>query len=248
MSGEFDSLRMLVVAAARPDQELWRQAASLASVLIDLVHHDAASATKDLARSGADICVLDGTIPNATKAAVIAAARAAKPAPLVFVADPKGSPRVEGVDGMLIKPANAEDARKMVEICVRTKFPTRVLVVDDSSTMRSIVRKILSASRFALNVEEASEGIQAVVQLRSGNFGLAFLDYNMPGLNGLETLAEIKRAVPKVAVVMISSAVDEHLADKARAAGALAFLKKPFYPADIDKVLERFYGLDVPLR
>ena len=45
---------------------------------------------------------------------------------------------------------------------------------------------------------------------------------------------------------MMSSTLDQGIADKARAAGALAFLKKPFYPADIDAMLERFYGLHLP--
>jgi hypothetical protein len=79
--------------------------------------------------------------------------------------------------------------------------------------------------------------------LRSGKFGLVFLDYNMPGFNGLETLLEIKRENPTVAVVMMTSTLDNAIADRAHAAGALAFLKKPFYPADIDRLLERYYGL-----
>ena len=74
----------------------------------------------------------------------------------------------------------------------------------------------------------------ALDQLRTGKFGMVFLDYNMPGLNGFETLAEIKRDNPNVAVVMMTSALDNAVADRAQAAGALAFLKKPFYPADID--------------
>jgi DNA-binding NtrC family response regulator len=126
---------------------------------------------------------------------------------------------------------------------VRAKFPTRVLIVDDSGTMRSIVRKILSASRFALDMQEAAEGFAALEQLRSGKFGLVFLDYNMPGFNGLETLSEIKRESPAVAVVMMTSTLDNAIADRAHAAGALAFLKKPFYPADIERLLERYYGL-----
>jgi len=46
-----------------------------------------------------------------------------------------------------------------------------------------------------------------------------------------------------VAVVMMTSTLDNAIADRAHAAGALAFLKKPFYPADIDRLLERYYGL-----
>jgi FixJ family two-component response regulator len=59
-------------------------------------------------------------------------------------------------------------------------------------------------------------------------------------------LSEIRREIPNVAVVMMTSTVDNAIADRAHAAGALAFLKKPFYPADIDAVLERYYGLSLP--
>ena len=68
-----------------------------------------------------------------------------------------------GGDGVLTKPASVDEARAQAEICIRAKLPTRVLVVDDSGTMRSIVRKILSASRFPLDVHEAAEGIAARV-------------------------------------------------------------------------------------
>ena len=78
------------------------------------------------------------------------------------------------------------------------------------------------------------------------SFDLVFLDYNMPGLNGFDTLLEIRRKTPKVAVVMMTSTADSAIANRAHAAGALAFLKKPFYPADIDRVLENYYGLHTP--
>ena len=246
MSGDLVSLRMLVFAAALPDQELWRQAAAMASVPVDFAAYAVASAASALAKFGADICVVDGDLSDADQSAVIEAARALQPPPLVFMSTLQGSARRERIDGMLSKPSNVDDARMLVEICIRAKIPSRVLVVDDSGTMRSIVRKILSASRFALDIHEAAEGIAALNQLRGGNFGMVFLDYNMPGLNGFETLAEIKRECPTVAVVMMTSTVDSAIADRAHAAGALAFLKKPFYPADIDKVLERYYGLHMP--
>lgn len=247
MSGDLVSLRMLLIGAARPDQDIWRQGATRASFPIEFSAQDPATATGTLASGGADICLLDGALPDAFKSAMVKAAGLAHPAPLVFVSAARGTARVEGADGMLAKPASADDARKLAEICIRTKIPTKVMVVDDSGTMRSIVRKILSASRFALAIHEVSEGIAALNELRTGNFGLVFLDYNMPGLNGFETLSEIKRESPNVAVVMMTSTVDNAIADRAHAAGALAFLKKPFYPADIDAVLERYYGVHVPM-
>ncbi len=247
MGGDLVSLRiMVVVAAALPDRELWQDAAGKASIPIELEILEVAPAAALLARGGADICVLDAELTDAHKAILVKAARTARTPPLIFIAGPKDSPRVDGVDGVLAKPTNQDEVRKLIQLCIRAKIPTRVLIVDDSGTMRSIVRKILTASHFALDIHEASEGMAALERMRAEKFGIVFLDYNMPGLTGFETLAEIKRESPQVAVVMMTSTVDNAIADRAHAAGALAFLKKPFYPADIDATLERYYGLHMP--
>ena len=243
MSDDLVSLRIIGISAAEAEFELWRHGAGLSSVPVEFSVCNVASGAAQLGAGKADICLIDNALPETEKSAVVAAARANKPGPLIFVSGTNGNARPDGVDGMLRKPSSTDDARKLIEICVRAKFPTRVLSVDDSGTMRSIVRKILSASRFALDMQEAAEGFGALEQLRSGKFGLVFLDYNMPGFNGLETLLEIKRENPTVAVVMMTSTLDNAIADRAHAAGALAFLKKPFYPADIDRLLERYYGL-----
>lgn len=76
---------------------------------------------------------------------------------------------------------------------------------------------------------------------------MVFLDDNRPGFNGFETLSEIKHANPGVAVVMMTSTLDNAVAGRAHAADALAFLKKPFYPADVDALLERHSGLPTPV-
>jgi len=100
-------------------------------------------------------------------------------------------------------------------------------------------------SRFQLEISEAQEGVEAIKQIATGKFDIVFLDYNMPGLNGVETLAGIKRQSPNVHVVIMTSTTDDVVADRARRAGAAAFLKKPFYPADIDTILHRIFGLQV---
>jgi len=246
MSGDLISLRMLLVTATPSEQNLWRQGIALASVPIEFSSADAVGAGRTLAKGGVDICVIDSRLPGDDKDAVLNAARVSEPPPFVALSAQGAVAKLEGYDGTLTRPTSPEDARKLIELCVRVKVPTRVLIVDDSSTIRSIVRKILSASRFSLDVHEAEEGIAALNQLRTGNYGMVFLDYNMPGLNGFETLAEIKRESPAVAVVMMTSQMDAALSDRARAAGAHAFLRKPFYPVDIDGVLARYYGLNVP--
>lgn len=248
MADDLLSLRMLIVAAVPSQRELWQKGAAMASVPVDFVTaEDSAGAASVLKKMGADICVIDGALPEEERAVVTAAARKIEPSPLVFASLARGIKRPSDVDAGLARPKNADEASKLVELCVRAKIPTRVLIVDDSSTMRSIVRKILSASRFTLNVQEVSEGEKALEQLNSGRYDLVFLDYNMPGLNGIETLTQIKRSVPNVSVVIMTSAVSDSVIARAQAAGALAFLKKPFYPADIDTVLERHFGLQATL-
>jgi len=242
MGDELLSLRMLLVGAPPAERDLWLRGAGNISVPVDFFAQEPAEAQSTLNRSGTDICIVDSALPAHTKKAVLAAARSTQPRPLIFICGAGHDQNGERVDGVLRRPSNLDDARKYAELCARTRVPTRVLIVDDSSTMRSIVRKVLAATRFTLDIHEAPEGLAALREVRSGRFGLVFLDYQMPGFNGFETLWEIKREQPNVAVVMMTSTVDNAIADRAHAAGVLAFLKKPFYVTDIEAVLERYYG------
>jgi CheY-like chemotaxis protein len=130
-------------------------------------------------------------------------------------------------DAIAVKPAKLPDAKALIESCMRLKVPSRVLVVDDSSTIRGIVRKILNGCRFPLEISEADDGIDALKQVGAGKFDLIFLDYHMPGLDGVEMLAQLKQQQPQAEVVMMTSAEDAALAARARKAGARAFRKKP---------------------
>ncbi len=243
MRDELVSLRLALIGAEPVRHELWRQGVALSGIPVEFSLLSADDGIAFFSQGAVDVCVINGALPAPDIVSLVSAARAIQPAPLIFVVGPPGCARPEGIDGMFISPSTEDEARKLAEICVRARIPTRVLIVDDSGTMRSIVRKILFGSRFALDLHETAEGFTALEQLRTGTFGLVFLDYNMPGLNGIETLSEMKREYPDVAVVMMTSTLDEAIAERAHAAGALAFLKKPFYPADIDRLLERYYGL-----
>lgn len=248
MSHDLVLLTMMVIGMSEAERECWRQAANLSSTPVEVSFCDPTAGTAALGKRRVDVCILDGALPEPVRAAVLASIKAANPAPHVFVCAQGDHPRPPGVMSVVDKPASLDDARQTVERCLRTKVPTRVLIVDDSSTMRSIVRKILSASRFPLDVHEADEGIAALERLRGENFGIVFLDHYMPGLDGLMTLCEIKRETPEVAVVMMTTTVDEPVVEQAMAAGALGFLRKPFYPADIDRVLDRYYGFSTARR
>ena len=243
MTDELLSLRLLVVS----DSGLLRDgmhhgAASLKAPAEAIAAADASAACQMLA-DRVDIVFIDSALGREQCATIVRAARAARKPPfLILLADAKAE-HVFDCDGLAVTPANYDEAKRLVHRAIRLRLPSRVLVVDDSRTMRSIVRKILTATRFPLEVSEAGEGLAALKLVRDGGFDIIFLDYNMPEFNGIETLAELKREQRRASVVMMSTLHDDALAERARAQGAAAFLKKPFYPADIDAVLCRYYGL-----
>jgi len=243
MSGDLVSLHMLLVGAAPADEDMWREGATQASVPIAFTSGDASAAKVALRRGGMDFCVLVSALDDIDKASVIKAALARRPVPLIFASAPRGSVRPDNVNGVLPVPADAGEARKILEICVRARMPTQVLVAADSDSLRGVVRKTLVASHFDLDVHEAADSADTLNRLRKGSFGLVFLDSNMPGLNGADILRGIKRERPNVAIVMMSSALMRGAPDRPHVSDALAFLKKPFYPADVDAVLERYFGL-----
>jgi CheY-like chemotaxis protein len=242
------SLRILLFSGSAEERDLLRSGAVTAFVPVELVEAGGSAAARaKIADNPVDIVFADASIPAAERAAFIAQVRSMEQRPFVLlVAATAEQARVlanEGADSVVMRPADADQAKALIERCARLRLPNRVLVVDDSLTMRSIVRKILVASRFRLDLSEAQEGVDALRQIASGKFDLVFLDYNMPGLNGVETLSEIKRQCPDLHVVIMTSTTDEGVAERARRAGAVAFLKKPFYPADIDAILHRIFGL-----
>jgi CheY-like chemotaxis protein len=242
MTDELVSMRVLIASASAPLRDgMHRGAASLSVPVETIEAADAATARQTLTQR-VDITFIDSALGHEACATVARAARAASKAPfVVLLAD--GQAEQFDYDGVAITPSNYDAAKRLIERAVRLRLPSRVLVVDDSRTMRSIVRKILTATRFPLEISEAGEGLAALKLVRDGGFDIIFLDYNMPEFNGIETLAELKREQRRVSVVMMSTLHDESLAERARAQGAAAFLKKPFFPADIDAVLCRHYGL-----
>ncbi len=246
MSGDLVVLRMLLVGATPVYEERWRTGVAQASLPIEFETCAANAAKIALGRADFDFCVLAHGLDDVEKASVIGAARAKRPAALVFASTQPGSPRPELTDGVLAVPANGDDAVKLVGICVRAKMPTNVLIAADSETLRDVVRKILTASRFDLRIHEAADSAAALDQMREVKIGLVFLDYNMPGVNGADILQGIKEENPNVAVVMMSSVLVRGASGRPHLSNALAFLKKPFYPADVDAVLERYFGLRRP--
>lgn len=114
----------------------------------------------------------------------------------------------------------------------------RFLVVDDFSTMRRIVCNLLKDSGFT-DLEEAEDGSSALTKLRNGNFDFVVCDINMPNVNGLQLLAEVKKdpALKHIPILMVTAEARKEDIVLAAQQGAAGYIVKPFTKATLeDKV------------
>jgi len=114
----------------------------------------------------------------------------------------------------------------------------RVLVADDDFGLRLSVRSALSsAGRF--EVVEANDGMEAVEKIRAENFDLAFLDVDMPRMDGLEALKQIKDFNPGVVVIIMTAYATIDSAVQAVKDGAYNYLSKPVQADDLIALADR---------
>ncbi|HNY39590.1 MAG TPA: chemotaxis response regulator CheY [Zoogloea sp.] len=118
----------------------------------------------------------------------------------------------------------------------------KFLVVDDFSTMRRIVRNLLKELGFT-NVDEAEDGQIALQKLNSLPFDFVVTDWNMPNMDGLTLLQNI-RATPSLKhlpVLMITAEAKKENIIAAAQAGASGYIVKPFTAATLSEKLEKIF-------
>jgi two-component system, chemotaxis family, chemotaxis protein CheY len=115
------------------------------------------------------------------------------------------------------------------------------LIVDDSSVMRKIVERTLRQAGISLvRVLEASNGVEALNLLRTERVDLILSDINMPSMDGLEFLRQLRaeNLAPDIPVVMITTESSEEHVREAIVAGAHGYIRKPFTAEQVkDRVL-----------
>lgn len=116
------------------------------------------------------------------------------------------------------------------------------LVVDDFPTMRRIVRSLLKELGFT-NVDEAEDGQDALNKMRSGNFDFIVSDWNMPNLDGLEMLKEMRQddALKALPVLMVTAEAKKENIIAAAQAGANGYVVKPFTAATLEEKLNKIF-------
>lgn len=119
----------------------------------------------------------------------------------------------------------------------------KILVVDDFSTMRRIVRNLLKELGFA-NVDEAEDGAIALQKLQNvGDFEFVVTDWNMPNMDGLQLLQSIRSspALSHLPVLMITAEAKKENIIAAAQAGASGYIVKPFTAATLAEKLKKIF-------
>ena len=143
------------------------------------------------------------------------------------------------------KPLEERELAQVLGAVARMREPTRVMLVDDSKAARRLMGKVLEASRFTMELAAVDSGEAALKRLKDELCDVVFLDYAMPGIDGLETACLVQELMPEVRVVMVSASQNPAVEKAARYFGAVHFLRKPFFAREVDKAMH--LALDLPL-
>ena len=122
----------------------------------------------------------------------------------------------------------------------------KLLIVDDSSTMRKIIMRVLRQAEISVdNILEAGNGVEGMQQLLSNpDIALVLSDVNMPEMNGLDFVKEISKShtKEKLPVIMVTTESGQGLLANALEEGANGYVCKPFTPETIRSALEPYCG------
>lgn len=119
-------------------------------------------------------------------------------------------------------------------------MPTRVVIAEDEAIIRLDLKETLEEEGYEV-VAETGRGDEAVELVREHNPDVAILDIKMPGLDGLSAAREIA-GERRAAVLILTAFSQRDLIERARDAGALAYLVKPFQKADLFPAIEVALG------
>jgi two-component system chemotaxis response regulator CheY len=120
----------------------------------------------------------------------------------------------------------------------------KILVVDDFSTMRRIVKNLLKQLGFE-NIDEAEDGAQAYSKLKDGGYGFVVTDWNMPNMDGLDLLKKVRNdpEIKDTPMLMVTAEAEKEKVITAIQAGVNNYIVKPFtgevLKEKMDKIFER---------
>tara|TARA_Y100000296_G_scaffold10524_1_gene12006 strand:- start:76089 stop:76457 length:369 start_codon:yes stop_codon:yes gene_type:complete len=117
-----------------------------------------------------------------------------------------------------------------------------ILTVDDSSSLRMAIRIALNGAGY--DVSEAVDGLDGLNKAKAAKFDMIIADLNMPNMNGLEMIREIRKLPIQLGtpIIFLTTESDEAMKQEARAAGATGWLVKPFVPEQLLRIAAKVLG------
>lgn len=119
----------------------------------------------------------------------------------------------------------------------------KVMVVDDQTSMRAMIRRTLQDLGFR-DVRDAPSAIEALPAVREDRVHLIISDYNMPDMDGLAFLEAVRRdpVIGKTVFIMLTGSAERSVVQKAAELGVNNYVVKPFAPAALKEKIERVFG------
>ncbi|RRV07404.1 chemotaxis protein CheY [Pseudomonas sp. v388] len=118
----------------------------------------------------------------------------------------------------------------------------KILIVDDFSTMRRIIKNLLRDLGFT-NTSEADDGITALPMLQSGSFDFLVTDWNMPGMSGIDLLRQVRldERLKSLPVLMVTAEAKREQIIEAAQAGVNGYVVKPFTAQVLQEKIEKIF-------
>jgi DNA-binding NtrC family response regulator len=113
----------------------------------------------------------------------------------------------------------------------------KIAVIDDEEGVRESFKMILKIKDYEVTAFE--DGESATSTIKKDMFDMAFVDYKLPGMDGIEVLKKIKEIDPSIEVVIVTAYASESSHANAITLGALEYLRKPFLMEEIYELVER---------
>ncbi len=246
-------LKVLVADDSKLIHDIFNDIASRSPIPFEVISADDGQQCVDaLNRGGIHLAFIDVNMPEMSGMEAVGKARTGGNKTFVTLMSANANQRRMQlalqlrIYEFLPKPFSAEQVMRILQTYCRVTLPSSALVVDDSATVRRIIKKVFANSIFNIDVTEAGDGQTALDCCARGEFDAVFLDCNMPGLPGTATLEQLLARDRGVKVIMISGERNETRRRWALDRGAAAFLYKPFNAADIDRELHALFGLRMP--
>jgi two-component system chemotaxis response regulator CheY len=115
----------------------------------------------------------------------------------------------------------------------------KILIVDDASFMRTVLKDIIKGNGLASEVIEAGDGVEGVRAYQSQKPDLVTMDVNMPRADGIQALRAIMKIDPAAKVVMVTSVEQKQIVQDAMKLGARDYIVKPFDRSNVGLVLNK---------